>query len=414
MLLKAGDHNAALTALKKALALRPKAATLTAIAEGYFRQGQYDRALAYLEQSLSEGVRDAGASGLLSLIMAAQGRCDDAQPYILEALAQDPAQSLALEAQETCQAGAPAPTASLTPSESGLSESGPFVSPLPPSPPAGTIAFPIWNGQRAAYDTYLANAADGSDSRLVLTEAHQPAFSPGGGWLALNGERDLQENLLILRPNGSALQEITEHTEDGLPAWSPGGRSLAFSSTRHGDRQSRIYVIDSVPIGGSRVKGRPLKIGFDDARGFYPAWTDGGQIVYSGCDYSATPVRCGLLLLSAALGPQTATQVTGHAGDTAPAVYGSRIAFMSDRDGNWEIYLVNLDGSDLRRLTDSPARDGLPTWSPDGSTIAFVADEGGVWAIWAVDPDGSNRRKLFDVGGSLGPDWQQERISWAP
>jgi endonuclease YncB( thermonuclease family) len=309
----------------------------------------------------------------------------------------------------TLATATPTPAATLAPP--GAS---PVPSPLPPSPPAGTIAFPVWDGQRAAYDTYLARAADGSDLRLVLTDAHQPAFRPGGDWLALNGEGDLLQNLLIVRPNGSDLQEITEYTEDSFPAWSADGKSLAFSSTRHGDRQSRIYVIDSVPIGGSRAQGRALKVGVDDSNGFYPAWTDGGQIVYSGCDYSAVPVRCGLLLLSAAAGPQTAIQVTGQAGDTAPAVYGSRIAFMSDRDGNWEIYLVNLDGSGLRRLTDSPANDGLPAWAPDGRTIAFVSDQGGIWAVWAVDPDGSNRRKLFNIGGNFGPDWEQERISWGP
>lgn len=88
---------------------------------------------------------------------------------------------------------------------------------------------------------------------------------------------------------------------------------------------------------------------------------------------------------------------------------------MSDRDGNREIYSVNLDGSGLRRLTDSPSQDGLPAWAPDGQTIAFVSDEGGVWAVWAVDADGGNRRKLFDIGGGgLGANWQQERISWGP
>jgi Tol biopolymer transport system component/endonuclease YncB( thermonuclease family) len=303
------------------------------------------------------------------------------------------------------------PTSGATLAPPGAS---PVPSAIPPSPLTGNIAFPVWDGQRGAYDTFLANAADGSDLRLLLTDAHQPAFRPGGDWLALNGERDMLQNLLIVRPNGGDLQEITDYTEDGFPAWSADGQSLAFSSTRHGDRQSRIYVIDSVPIFGSRAQGRALKVGVDDSNGFSPAWTDGGQIVYSGCDYSSTPVRCGLLLLSAAVGPQTVLQVTDQAGDTAPAVYGSRIAFMSDRDGNWELYLVNLDGSGLRRLTESPASDGLPAWSPDGQTIAFVSDEGGIWAIWAVDPDGSNRRKLFNIGGNLGPDWEQERISWGP
>ena len=43
---------------------------------------------------------------------------------------------------------------------------------------------------------------------------------------------------------------------------------------------------------------------------------------------------------------------------------GSRIAFMSDRDGNWEIYVMNADGSDQARLTDNPADDGIPAWAP--------------------------------------------------
>ena len=88
---------------------------------------------------------------------------------------------------------------------------------------------------------------------------------------------------------------------------------------------------------------------------------------------------------------------------------------MTDRDGNWEVYLVNADGSGLKRLTNRMANDGLPAWSPDGKTIAFVSDLGGVWAVWAMDPDGSNPRRLFDMGGGgLASDWLHERISWGP
>jgi Tol biopolymer transport system component len=88
---------------------------------------------------------------------------------------------------------------------------------------------------------------------------------------------------------------------------------------------------------------------------------------------------------------------------------------MSNRDGNWEIYAMNSDGSGLRRLTQNAANDGLPAWSPDGKTIAFVSDQGGAWAVWAMSPDGSNRRKLFGIGGGgLAFNWQRERISWGP
>ncbi|NIV31251.1 MAG: hypothetical protein GWN58_17675, partial [Anaerolineae bacterium] len=67
---------------------------------------------------------------------------------------------------------------------------------------------------------------------------------------------------------------------------------------------------------------------------------------------------------------------------------------MSARDGNWEVYAVNLDGSGLKRLTNNSANDGLPTWSPDGQSIAFVSNRSGAWAIWVMDRSGDNARKL--------------------
>jgi Tol biopolymer transport system component len=95
---------------------------------------------------------------------------------------------------------------------------------------------------------------------------------------------------------------------------------------------------------------------------------------------------------------------------------------MSRRDGNWEIYLVNADGSGLQRLTNDPAEDGLPTWSPDGRALAFVSRRGGSWGMWAMAPNGSGQRLLFALEGSpdgfVGRDtntsrgWLEERISW--
>jgi Tol biopolymer transport system component len=98
---------------------------------------------------------------------------------------------------------------------------------------------------------------------------------------------------------------------------------------------------------------------------------------------------------------------------------------MSQRDDNWEIYVANLDGGGLQRLTRNPANDGLPAWSPDGRYIAFVSDREGGWAVWVMRPDGSDQRLLFRLGGPLGGQvqdaashenlgWVEERISWAP
>jgi Tol biopolymer transport system component len=65
------------------------------------------------------------------------------------------------------------------------------------------------------------------------------------------------------------------------------------------------------------------------------------------------------------------------------------IAFTSDRDdGEGDIYIMNADGSGERRLTDNPAYDGWPAWSPDGSRITFMSTRSGNPDLYVMDADG--------------------------
>jgi len=86
-----------------------------------------------------------------------------------------------------------------------------------------------------------------------------------------------------------------------------------------------------------------------------------------------------------------------------------RIAFVSDRDGNKEIYVMNADGSGVTRLTNNPASDVDPAWSPDGTRIAFASDRDGNFEIYVMNADGSNQIRLtnnppYDASPAWSPD----------
>jgi len=87
-----------------------------------------------------------------------------------------------------------------------------------------------------------------------------------------------------------------------------------------------------------------------------------------------------------------------HIQDTPPppATVVNRIVFGSNRNGNWEIYLMESDENHLTPLTDNPAEDTFPVWSPDGKKIAFHSDRKGNFDIYVMDADGTDLTPLTD------------------
>jgi TolB protein len=303
--------------------------------------------------------------------------------------------------------------------------SGPTSTPRPtntPKPTAtrtsqpatleGKIAFTVWNTFERKYDLYVS-LIDGTGRNKLGQGFRQPQFRQDGNFLAVNGDGAPNlEHLVTMNASGGEKREVSSHSEDSFPTWRSDGAIVAFSSSSWGDGRTRIGIVhdmfgkqqDWVPFGTRQVEGD------------YPFWLANGMIVYHGCQFWGDGGSCGLYWVGAG-GESSPRRLTEHESDTAPAVSGTRVAFMSARDGNWEVHSVNMDGSGQKRLTNNPAQDGLPTWSPDGKSIAFVSRRSGVWAIWVMNANGSNQRKLFDLDGGYGSgsyDWTAERISWAP
>lgn len=100
---------------------------------------------------------------------------------------------------------------------------------------------------------------------------------------------------------------------------------------------------------------------------------------------------------------------------TAVDSLSGKITFYSDRDGNIEIYAMDGDGSNVQRLTNNPAEDSSPHWSPDGEQIVFISTRDDpdpsacsrcLYQIYLIQGDGSDERRLIETEfSSLHPDW---------
>jgi TolB protein len=183
---------------------------------------------------------------------------------------------------------------------------------------------------------------------------------------------------------------------------------LAFVSDRNGvavagtveNRQVKeIYIADYDGANQRRVTvSRQLNLN--------PSWSpDARALAYT--TYRPNPDVFVSLIYQGVLQNPTKGVGTNYLPVFSPD--GKQIAFMSGRDGNTEIYAMNVDGSNLRRLTNHPLSDSTPTWSPSGSQIAFTSDRSGKAQIYVMSStDGSGVRRLT-VNES-----EADRPTWSP
>jgi len=185
---------------------------------------------------------------------------------------------------------------------------------------------------------------------------------------------------------------------------------LTFSSNRDGERTAvtfaqrnaqEIYISDYDGANQRRVTiNRNLNI--------TPSWSPDAQaIAYTSYvsgfpDINVSWIYKGLL---------TRPAKGSHSSQNTLPVFspdGTRIAFSSNRDGNNEIYVMNADGSNVRRITRHNGIDTTPTWSPSGTHIAFVSERSGSPNIWRVDAQG------LEQPVKLTNESHVDRPTWSP
>ncbi len=240
-------------------------------------------------------------------------------------------------------------------------------------------------------------------------------WSPDGTRIAFYSERDGNEEIYVMDADGTNQTRLTNSPErDALPSWSPDGEKIAFTSERDGNLE--IYVMDADGRNQTRLTNRP---NLD----FFPDWSPNGrEIAFT----RATGFLQVEIYVMDADGGNERRLTDGSGVDLLPAWSpdGTRIVFSSwrnlnpdDDSDNMEIYSMDADGDNQVRLTDSPAIDAWPTWSPDGSKIAFTSSDDGSNAdneILTMDADGSNVMNVSNWPGTLdvAPSWRGESGPW--
>ena len=269
-------------------------------------------------------------------------------------------------------------------------------------------------GDLIAFDTgeiYVMYEDGAEQTRITYNPAVDwfPAWSPDGSKIAFASNRSGNFDIYTMYPNGTFISNVTNtpDCQESDPAWSPDGSKIAFSRICSGWFGSAILETDGTKdvllVESFVVPWKP----FRDVT--QPTWSpDGSWIAYESRlppepgkpipDWNIAKVRPdGSEDLWLAKGP-------GQQGYPDWSPDGSKIAYSSDQDGDFEIYTMNADGTEQTYFFDDPAMDLAPSWSADGSKIAFFSDRDGTWEIYVMKADGTGLTRLNAVGSR--PDWR--------
>jgi len=234
-------------------------------------------------------------------------------------------------------------------------------------------------------------------------------LSPNGKLVASTSKESGNEDIYVIPVKGKKPVQITHHpTSDSGPKWSYDGRSLAFVSIRSGNRE--IWVIKIAPNG--KPESEPIQV-FQSLSpmNYTYNWTKNGKI-----GISVNPTRSNIFIADS--GSNKKIRLTNiFSRDIRPrwSPDGTKIAFISDRGGKKNIWVVPSTGGEAMPIAGSiTSKEGVvyiasPTWSPDGKKIAFTIPVRSNRGIWIVPAEGGMARKLeLDYNGGT---WE---IDWSP
>lgn len=249
-------------------------------------------------------------------------------------------------------------------------------------------------------------------------------YSPDGGRIVFYSYQDGDAEIYVMDGDGSNLTQLTHNeTYDIEPIWSADGSRIAYTASP--DMESfTTRVVDADGSNDSRVTAGGVKSWSPDGRRMSVVWTeDEGQTFSSEIydiesgerDEIAHPAAARAMaiwspdwsriawvdqgdLYVAEIDDVLTSRLT-EGFDVAHATWspnGGLIAFVSAHEGDYELYVVDIDRGEPAQLTDNEAQDWFPSWTPDGSIVFSTNRLEGETVLYEIDADGTDEEPLFD------------------
>jgi Tol biopolymer transport system component len=240
-------------------------------------------------------------------------------------------------------------------------------------------------------------AMDGKQLNFVSTRLDPNDLGP----TQINADGTGLENLTVV----SAIFSLAQSGRfDWDPAWSPNGKQMIWSSLR--DLNLELYLIDTAKDFKIENAKRMTNGG---ARDWFATWSPDGKTIVRASDASGTE---NIYVMTLATG-QEVLLTSGDFDETRPAfsLDGQSVIYVSDEGetlvkGELNFLTVPITGGESK-APGTTVFAGAPVWTPDSTQVAYMSNESGTWQIYVMDQDGANKRRITpDDGDYVYPVWR--------